>query len=508
MPIDQLKIDSNITGLRYSEETALAVSGPTWVTLEPNSYNDFGGQLTTVAREPINPSRQQKKGVVTDLDASGGFNMDLTQKNMQDILQGFFFADMRFHNRLSPTAITGTDTFDVPSGGAVYITGDIIWAENFTDPTNNGKFVVVSSTATTVVVAETLVNETPGATATIERVGHRFLAAEVDIDDAGVWPALDITGGWDPTVLGLVPGSWLYIGGDVTDTFFVTAANNGFKRIKTITAAQITFDKSDATMVTEAAGALIIEIFFGRILKNETGTLIKRRTYTLERLMGAPDSAEPTEIQAEYLNGATPNEFSLSIPSAEKIMADLSFVATDNQQIASTGVLLSNGDTIIPIEEADAFNTSSDFTRIKLALVVSGDEAPTALFAFATELTLRVNNNITPNKAVSVLGAFDVTAGNFEVSGDMTVYFVDVAAVAAVRNNSDITLDWAIAKANAGIVVDIPLIALGDGRSNVEKDQAIQLPLSVLAATGAKVDPNMDHTLLMNFFPYLPIAAE
>ena len=80
------KIDSNITGLRYAEEKDLRElpPNPVFYLLEPNSYNDFGGQISTIARNPINPSRQRQKGVTTDLDASGGFQQDLTMNNRSE----------------------------------------------------------------------------------------------------------------------------------------------------------------------------------------------------------------------------------------------------------------------------------------------------------------------------------------------------------------------------------------------------------------------------------------
>ena len=69
------KIDSNVTGLRYQEERSIGVAEPNnpWLVLEPNSYDDFGGEFTTVARNPINAGRQRQKGVLVDLDATGGF---------------------------------------------------------------------------------------------------------------------------------------------------------------------------------------------------------------------------------------------------------------------------------------------------------------------------------------------------------------------------------------------------------------------------------------------------
>lgn len=507
------KIDSNVTGLRYCEEIALATlndsAADLWIPLEPNSYNDFGGQLTTMARDPINASRQRKKGVVTDLDASGGFNMDLTQTNLTDILQGFMFADKRTCDRVTAlTAVTTTlDHYEKASGMDIFRVGDIVWAEGFTNAANNGVKHVTGINAAYIAVSENLVNEpAPPATASIRVIGFTSATGDIDVDAAGTWPALTSTV-VDFTTFGLVVGSWIYIGGDTADSDFATAANNGFKRIRSIAANILTLDKSAATMVTEANTTLEIELYFGDVIKNESDpTLIKRRTYHLERLLGAPDTAQPAQIQSEYIKGSVPNEFKINIPTANKITVDLSFVGIDNEQ--RSGVTGVKAGTRVALVESDAFNTSSDFSRMRLAVQASGVEAPSALFAYVTEANVSINNNASPNKAVAVLGAFDVSIGMFTVSGNLTAYFADVAAIAAVRANADVSLDFILAKANAGIVFDLPLVTLGDGRADIQKDQPIRLPLSMDAATGAKLNANADHTLLVQFFPYLPTVAE
>lgn len=515
------KIDSNATGLRYSEETSIGVADPSavWKPLEPNSYSDFGGSLTLVARNPINDGRQRKKGVITDLEASGGLNTDLTQDNMQDLLQGFFFADTRVQGVEVVTAVdmdtVNPDEYEVASTTGFYV-GSLIQGYNFTNDDNNTTNLVTAVVAdTSVEVADgTLVTEAaPPADATIRVVGFQGDAGDFEIDASGSLPKL-VTVAEDFTTFGLVPGQWIYIGGDVATASFFNAANNGFMRIRSITATEITFDKATATMVTDdgtidgAGGAgQLIHLYFGHVLKNEIGTDITRRSYQLERTLGAPDDASPSAIQSEYLIGSIPSELTININQADKITCDLGFVSTDNEQrTAGDGVKAGSRPTLV---DADAFNTSSDFSRIKLSTVVAGDEAPEALFAFITDLSLVVNNNVSANKAVSILGAFDVTAGTFAVSGSMTAYFSNVAAVTAVRDNSDITLDFALVKNNSGIVVDVPLIALGDGRANIEQDQPITLPISMEAAAGAKIDAdNLNHTLLMTFFHYLPDIAD
>jgi len=521
------KISSNATNCRYAEEASPKVlpATPVWIAQEPDSYSDFGGQLTTVARNPINSSRQRKKGVVVDLDASGGYTTDITQTNLQNLLQGFFFADFRkkgeAKNAIGETTLTisvtaAMDTF-TRVGGTLDLTtqfavDDLILTAGFVESANNGLFVVTTVTATTVVVAlpdgaggaATTVDEEATATGSIVRVGYEGAAGDIDVDMTGSRPAL-ISTTLDFTDLGLVVGEPIFIGGDAVGLKFTNATNNGICRVRSIAATRLEFDKTQGTMVTEASTTETIHLFIGRVLKNELGALIVRRSYQLERTLGKADTTD-TYDQAEYVTGAIPNEFVMNIARADKVTTDLSFVGMDHELV--NGTVGPKAGTRPALVETDAFNTSSDFSRIKLAVHDEADANPTALFAFAQELSLNINNGVTPDKAIGVLGAFDATAGSFLVGGDITAYFADVASVQAVRDNADITLDIFMVKANAGIAIDLPLLTLGDGRLAVEQDQSITIPLSNEAATGAKIDTNMDHTMLMVFFDYLPTLAD
>lgn len=505
-----LKIDSNLTGLSYCEETDLKVlpASPVFYALEPNSYADFGGSLTTIARNPINPSRQRKKGVITDLDASGGFNQDLTINNTTRLLQGVFFADARQKASTSPlngnvfnaVAVAGGvgSSYEFATGIAnIFKTNDLVLASGFGQSANNGlKLVTTDSTATLVTVetGSTAEETTPPAEAKLDKVGFQFGADEVSLEMNGQRPRLTST--IDLTSLGLIPGEWVFLGGDDAATTFDN--NAGFARISSITSTYIEFDKTSWGAIAEAGTGKTIQVFFGDIvIKNESDPdLIKRRTYHVERRLGKDANGD----MAEYLIGAVANEFSINVAQADKVNIDISFVATDNEQ--RTGLQGLKPGTRISLPPEDAFNTSSDFSRIKLSLATE-DAAQQPLFAFATELTLSINNNVSPNKAVGVLGAFDTSAGTFEVGGSLTAYFASVEAVQAVRNNDDVSLDIIMVKHNKALLFDVPLLSLGDGRLNVEQDQAITLPLETNAA-----ESKFGHTLLYQVFSYVPTLVQ
>lgn len=503
MPIKQ---DSNLTGLSYAEEASLKTlpGTPKWRSLEPNSYSDFGGQLGTTARNPINPTRQRKKGTVTDLDASGGFNQDLTISNMVHLLQGFFFADAREKPTTAPLnadaiAITGVtaadDTYAAASGLGGFRVGALALASGFAIAANNGLKRVSSRTAGTLVVAEALTDEaSPPAAAKLVEVGFQLGSGTSAITLNGDLVRLTDSA-TDFTTLALLRGEWVFIGGDNATLRF--ANNVGFARISAITAGYLEFDKVGWTPAPETGTAKTVQLFWGTVLRNEPAAAdIVRRTYNVERTLGEDDNG----VMSEYLTGAVPNELTINIPTADKITVDLTFVALDNEQ--RTGTQGVKAGTRVPLVSEEALNTSNDFSRIKLAAVSLTDATVADLFAYASDLTLTVNNNVSALKAIGTLGGFDTSAGTFEVGGQMEVYFATVDAVQAVRNNADVTLDFAIVKSSQGLLFDVPLISLGDGRLNVEQDQPIKLPLENNAAEG-----RFGYTLLMQQFPYLPALA-
>jgi len=512
MPCTINKIDSNVTGLAFAEEECLKQLPGTggadavWFGLEPNSYSDFGGSISTVTRSPISVSRQNKRGVISDLDASGGFNIDFTKTNLVRLMQGFFFADAREAPSTVPlngtaVPITGVVAADkdytAASGLGVFDAGQLVYASGFANASNNGIKTVVSATATAVEVSETVANETPSSAAKLQCVGYQLGSADANIAVTSGIPALVTTVEDFTTRAELIPGAWIFLGDDTSGNRF--ANNVGYARIASVSAHALVFDDTTWTPVNETGTGKTIRLYVGTVIKNEsTAALIKRRSYNLERTLGEG----ATDTQCEYLEGAVPNEMTLNLPQADKINADLSFVACDHTHRSGESGDEQKVGTRVAVSGEDAYNTSSDLYRVKMAVLDGTTSNPDALFGYVSEASVSVNNNVSPSKAIGTLGAFDMTAGNFEVGGSITAYFTTTAAVQAVRNNSDVGFSAIGAHSNAGFVFDIPLLGLGGGRLNVEKDAPITLPLE---PAGAENDNG--YTMLYEAFLYLPNLA-
>lgn len=650
MSDDLKKIDSNVTGLRFCEELTIGdlplAAAQVWYPMEPNSYQNWGAQTKLTKRSPITATRQTRKGVLTDLDAAGSVNMDMTLTNYQRIMQGFMFADFRekFDSasyvgaNSAVSAVASTSTFKLAYGdqlsklhahflvhstdsahaennGLFHVssvanvagaqtltitsTDNAVDAETVTIGTRvytfedtltnvNGNIKIGADKAATlanlahaingsggtpgtdyalanvahpdvtatvaspmvvtakrtgyagnaiattetmthgswgaatlaggqadiVVTETTLVAEaSPPAAMRIQAVGVEFTASDATITNGGTAYPVLATSSFDLTTLGLIPGEFVFIGGDTVASAYATDTDNGFTRVRTIATHALNLDKTSGEMVTDAGTGKTIQLFFGRVVKNEanedgpnSSIPIKRRTYQFERTLGQPDTAAPTATQAEYLVGAVPNTFKMTLKTADKVASDLDFVALNSDvRTKDEGPKSKDaGATAVALVSEDAFNTTSHVARLRIAAVSATDAYNDALVGFVSDFDFTLDNMLKANKAIGVLGAFEVTAGHFMVSGTLKAYFSTVEAQTEVKQNGDITLDLAFVEANKGVLVDMPLIALSDGRPDVVSDEPIMLPLNLDLAP----HPLFNHELLWVFYDYLPDAAQ
>ena len=489
--------------------TTLGTGITKWYELEPNSYDSLGSEIETVARAPINASRQQKKGVVTDVTADGGFNTDITQTNLQRIMQGFFFA--KAHERatndsiksvadsITLTSVSGTGIVVGTGDESKFYVGSLVKLSGFENAANNGVFEVTSkSSGSLTCSAATFTSETAPAGAKLEIVGYEFPSADVSASLTGnkfvMTSAANLF-----TELEVQVGEWIHVGGDAVINRLVSN-QPGFARVASVASDGSTISLEQcswATPQTDTGTGKQLQVYLGSVIRNEKDpTLIKCQSYQLERQLGQ----DAFGTQSQYLVGAVANEFKLNIPSVEKLNSDVSFTALDTETRNGSTGLKAGTRVSLPVESA--FNTTSHIYQTRL--YVHDDDAitPDSLFAFVMDGELTINNNVEGLKAIGTLGSVDLNVGDFEVSGSLNVYFATVAAVEAVRANADVGFNIIAALDNAGFVFDIPLLSLGGGRLEVEKDSAIMLPLETMAA-----ENESGYTLLSTWFSYLPTIA-
>lgn len=480
------KVDSNSVGLRFAVESTIGVLpvSPVWYPIEPNEFNEFGPNYKTVARAPINASRQRRKGALVGREVPAGFGMDWLN-SLYRVMPSFFFAAWREKANKTPSAVSST-LYTVASGGAGFLVKGLLFAEGFAVTGNNGLKKISANSGTTV-TAPGLAVETPPATAKITLVGVEFDSADLTVATHAEGATIGCTA-FDFTTLPLIPGEWFFIGGDSAGTKFATAADNGWYRVKTIAATAIVCDRVPGTIVNDSGTGKTVRMFFGHVIKNENDPdLIVRQTLQFER-------AFDPSLDNEYLIGQVANELSLDIKTEDKVTVGLTFMGLTSEEAAEK-----SGSRPDVTSEA-AYTASNDFSRIRL----QREDTDATLATYMDSLKLTIKNNCKYNKAIGTLGAWEITTGTFEVMGEASAFFSSFAAAAAIRENADVSLDFAMVQLNAGWFFDLPLVTLGDARADVKKDEPVMLPLKQEASAHA----TLQHTLLCQYFPYLPDLAE
>lgn len=492
------RVLTNNTSLAYAIEGSLGVA-PTsgWKKLEPNTIGKYGAEITTVAREPISNLRQRRKGTVVDLDSSVEFVGDYTVEHLTDFIEGFCFATANgLRSVFRPTAVTSTQ-YTVPASGDV-AQNVLLYARGFTVPGNNGLHVVSASSTGTALKASGLATESsPPANAIVEVCGFRGAAGDLEIDASGNLISTSL----NFSTLGLTVGQSIWIGGDSSHRFF-TPANRGFARIDLIENNKLTLGKTSTTFVvddgtdTGSGGTNVsIDIFFGQFIRNvavDDGDYIERSIHF--ELM-YPDLDNPSGDMYEYAKGNYCNTMEFDLPLSNKATLSFGFIGTDAQPPTASRATGASS-ALLPLRTT-ALNTSADIARLRIQEV---DE--TGLTTDFKSLKLTLNNNVSPEKVLSTLGARYMNTGNFFVDIEADLLFTNADVATAIRDNTTVTMDFAVRNDDGAMLVDIPSMTLGDGSRDFPLNESVRIKTTGQAFR----DTTLGTSVGISLFPYVPAS--
>lgn len=495
---------TNRTGFRAVREATLGAATPPtsgWFKVEVNTPSEAGAQITTTPRTPISEDRARRKGVITDLDSPFAFQQDLTLEALEEFLPAALKADYKHPGGsgvafFRPTAVVdgggSEDSFTVAADGDV-VNDLLIRARGFTNSGNNGVFKTTgTSTGTAIKVATgTLTAEaSPPSNAIVEVCGYEGATGDLEINASGNLISTTV----DFTTLGLTVGQFIKIGDTATITQFATAANNDFARITAIAANELTLDKRGGTFATDNGSGKTIRVLFGRFVHDVavTDSDFLDRSYATEI---AFDSLLPgPAAHYEYPIGNTLNETVLEFPLADKAGLSMAFVGTDTQN--PTTSRHTGPSTARDALKTEVVNTSSGITRQRVAEI---DE--TGRLTDFTNLTITLNQNVTPQKVHGTLGTSSLNEGNFDVDVSATALFTDATIVNRVRSNTTMGFDAIYETASeGGFAVDIPSATVGEA----SKGYPVNEPITVESTTSGFRDATLGYQISFSLFPHLP----
>ncbi len=487
------RVLTNNTGISFAKEASLGVlpGSPVWRQLEPNSIGDYGANLSKIVRNPISKNRQRRKGAITDLGSTVSWQEDWTGDSFINFADGFAFSVFKGTAPFSPTAVTGTG-YTVASGGALP-DNTLVYARGFVNSANNGlKLLAGTSTGTSIKTTGLVAEASAPTNALVEVAGRRGASGDLTIDASGNLNSTVL----DFTTLGLTVGQSIWIGGDLTANSFANAANRGYARIIAIAATKLTLDKRSQTFVTDTGTGKLIDILFGRFLRNVPVDHADYATisYQFEALWANLQNPGPGDMY-EYAKGNLANEITLNLPLTDKATVEFGFIGTDTP-VPTTVRATNAAAALLPVRTAP-LNTSSDIARLRIAKL---DE--TGITTDFKELSLKISNNVNPEKVIGTLGAKYMNTGNFEVDIDATVLFTDAEVVTAIRNNTTVGMDFAVRNSEGAVLVDIPAMILEGGDKSLPVNESVQLKTTA----NAFADPTLNTSIGVSLFPYVPAS--
>ena len=528
------QVITNSTTLSYARESSLGVlpGSPDWKELEPNSTGAFGASLTKVPRSPISKQRQRRKGTVVGSDVANDYDADLTIDSMVDFCEAFLFTNAKNADLTFRGANVTSSGFTIPSATAAqaaklqFTSGgpiSLLYASGYAITGNNGIKPLTVDVASTDTVMEFsgAAAETAPTNAEVSVMGIRAEAGDLDVAVAsGIATVTSgnnaATNNIDFTTIGITVGQRVHIGGMTAANRFGSTAGGsndsfGSGRVRTIAAGEITLDKIDATLTasdgtnTGSAGSLVaVDILFGRFARNVS---IDNADYAVishtfeQSLPNLFETEPPTPLASpngyEYVRGAIASVLTWNLPLRNKSDATFAFIATQADDPVDDASRESGASSARLPLFTEAFNTSADFFRLRIANV---DD--TGLLSDFKDLTLTINNNVSPENVLGVQGARYINVGNFDLNVVGQALFTEATVPAKISGNVTVSADWTLKNNDGAIAVDVPSATIGSDGKEYPVNETVRINLDLEAF----IDSFFGSSMSVSFFPQFPTS--
>jgi len=503
--VESTELAGGAVGLLVGE-TGAPAGTPEWYALEPNEYGDIGATITKIPRNPISNTRQRRKGAISDLDSQANYGADLIFSHLRYFAEAYFFSTFDGAIQFQPTA-TDADSYTVNDLSVVLDENTLIYSRGFVGATNNGlKVVDVGSTSTDIVVkGGGMTVETPVGNASVEVAGFRSAAGDLAVSavtatsegtQVTITSAANI---FNSTALNLVPGQFIcFAEGSAALNKFTTATNIGYAKIVSVDSggANIVIDETKDLWVVEVAAAQEVEFFVGTYSRNvkTDDPLFLERSVQFE--IGLPNlDNNPSGDMYEYSKGNYAGTLDIAMVLSDKVTLSFGFIGTDTDNPTSTRKAGASA-PLLPLM-TEAFSTTSDCIRMRITKV---DE--TGITTDFKSLTLKINNNVSPEKVLCNLGARFMNYGNFEIDGEGELLFTDAAVPAAIRGNETVAMTFGARNEDGAYMFHIPSMTMGGGNRSYPINQSVTVNI-----TGeAYADSVLDISLGLTMFPYIPVV--
>lgn len=502
------KVLSEAVGLRMAPQPTIGTD-PTaeWLQLQPNkgSLNGWKRANETVERNIHSKNMTREAGDVVGWKVNPSFAHTFN-KDFADSHAEAAFRCVGIHpggtsvRRFRPTAAVdgggSADSFTVASGGALP-ENTLIYVRGFANAANNGVFVVAAgSTATAINVptASLVAEASPPANVTIDVIGFRGTAGDIQMDADG---NLTSTNGIDFTDFipaGLV-GARIVIGTGVLGTsgtsFGTARANNAHAYIKARAAALLTlerhvFEFAPTTAWTPTAddGATkTIDILLGSFYRNYA---IDDASHAEKIMYGEkedPRAGSDGTTRYTYCKALAVNTMAIAAPLKQEITATVNYVGLDaTKPLAAASRVGGNGTNpgdspakaYAPLAVAFA-DTNNDLKLIRMT------KANGLLVGEINSWTLTLNNNVSPKEVQGTPGAVDHEWGEFGHSLQVEAYYNNSAALDSATDNDDLQWDAYVRNHQFAFNFDLPRVKMRDDDLKYEANKQVRLTFNTPA---------------------------